>query len=453
MTHTVSSTSRQMWQRTLGGADRQRAWLVCRFLFLTTLIALCFNTSARAEDYILGPQDTLKIRVYEWRPVTGTAYEWVPLNGDFAISAAGNLSLPIIGTVPAAGMTLEQVANSIGERLQAQVGLQKRPNASVEVSEYRPFFVTGLVSKPGKYSYSPGLTIVQALSMAGGMFGPVDASSFTLQHDALVSRGDLRTLQVERLGLLARQGRLDAITHNQPSITFPEELTKRAGQSVVDRMMREEQDLFDTRQQSMSAEFDALNQAKVLATNEIETLKAKSASLAKQIDLANKDVGAVSKLIAQGLTVSSRQLTSSQNLADLESRNLDVSLAILRAQQDIAKVARDTADVHNRYRVDALTEAAQVRDQLAANAEKAETARTLLQNIEIRSPVAANVAADDGPGSFVTTVDRTAKGATHTIPAKDNDPVLPGDVIRVERWQGAPGAPAADDGFKPSASP
>jgi polysaccharide export outer membrane protein len=83
-------------------------------------LALFWVSPASAADYILGPQDTLKIRVFEWRPSTGTVFEWVPLTGEFVISAAGNLSLPIIGTVPAAGMTLEQVSQNIGERLQMQ---------------------------------------------------------------------------------------------------------------------------------------------------------------------------------------------------------------------------------------------------------------------------------------------------------------------------------------------
>ncbi|NTF90594.1 exopolysaccharide biosynthesis protein [Agrobacterium rhizogenes] len=452
----VALTHRQTSRAPVIARVRPRRLSACRLSFLAAiaLFEILGISSAWADDYVLGPQDKLKIRVFEWRPMAGTTVEWAPLTGEFVISTAGNLSMPIIGTVPAAGMTLEQVSDSIGERLKTQVGMQKRPNASVEVAEYRPFFLTGLVTRPGKYSYSPGLTVVQALSMAGGTFGLIDPNLVGLQRDALVARGDLRTLEAERLSLLARQARLDAVTQDQPSIVFPPELTTRADDATVDRMMREEQDLFDTRQRSMSTEIDALNQTKLLATNQIEALNSKAASLAKQIELANKDVGTVSKLISQGLTVSSRELGANQNLAQLQSQNLDVALANLKARQDIAKADGDIADASNRYRVQALTEATEVRDRLASNKEKTITTRGLLENIQARAPAAAaNMAADDTQRTLVTTIDRIVNGALRTIVVGDNDLVSPGDVIRVEDQKTAPSEQATNNSVKPAISP
>ncbi|MDQ0562531.1 polysaccharide export outer membrane protein [Rhizobium mesoamericanum] len=402
--------------------------------FLSALVSFAVPAASFAspDDYILGPQDTLKIRVYEWRPSTGTAFEWVPLTGEFVISPAGNLSLPIIGIVPVAGKTLEQAADSISEKLQMQIGLQKRPNASVEVSEYRPFFVAGLVTKPGKYNYSPGLTVVQALSMAGGI-GPIDPNLINLQRDALISHGDMRELGEERLGLLARQARVEATLKGAETVTFPPEVMSRKDEADVMRMMDDEQALFETRERSMNTELDSLRQAKVLAASQIESLRAKAVSLSKQIELANKEVNSVNKLIAQGLTISSRELSANQNLAELEGRNLDVSLAILKTQQDIAKVDQDTADVHNRYHVNALTEAAELRDRLAANGEKIRTAQSLINNLQVRAPAAMATVDTTGNDTFLTTIDRNENGMVRTLVVVDNDRVLPGDVLRVEK--------------------
>ncbi|WP_245312467.1 polysaccharide biosynthesis/export family protein [Rhizobium sp. R693] len=408
---------------------------VFRRLAAAAVVASFGSCVTAAQDYLLGPQDVLKIRVFEWRPSTGAPFEWVPLTGEFAISAAGNLSLPIIGTVPAAGKTLEQVSDSIGERLQNQVGLQKRPNASVEISSYRPFFVTGMVATPGKYSFSPGLTVVQALSMAGGI-GPVDANLISLQRDALSGRGDLRALEAERLELVARQARIDAILDNASEIKFPAELTTRKDEPGIARMLTEEEALFETRMRAMETEIDALNQAKILAANQISALKEKAASLGKQIELANRDLGSVNKLVSQGLTVSTRQLGANQNLADLESRNLDVSLAVLKTQQDLAKVDQDIGDVRNRYRISALTEAAELRDRFASNLKKTETASDLLKNLEVRAPAAiAALEEDKDTYAFTTTISRVIDGSNQSLIVSDNEPVVPGDVIRVERRQ------------------
>lgn len=415
-------------------ASACRACSLARLLLMLTTWFAAFSVGmpASAADYTLGPQDVLKIRVFEWRPNAGVAFEWVPLTGEFAVSAGGTLSLPIIGTVSVAGKTLDEVSGLIGEQLQRQVGLQKRPNASVEVSVYRPFFVTGLVSKPGKYGYVPGLTVIQAISMAGGL-GGADPEMIGLQRDALVTQGDLGQLEIEHYGLLARQARVEALLGGAATVSFPQELTSQATRPALARMMQDEQALFETRQHLMNTELDRLGQAKILATNQLETLRLKEISLARQTEMATKDLSSINKMVSQGLTVSSRQLGANQGLADLESRSLDVSLAILKTQQDLAKLDQEMGDFRQKYRGDALAEAVDLRDRLAANSEKTKTARALLANIELRAPAVLAALEADGKPAFMTMVNRTINGAMQTLVVSDNDEVAPGDVVRVER--------------------
>lgn len=424
MTHTNSSCHRR---RTAISSFSASAWIVA---LASGILASAFGP-AIAATYLLGPLDVLKIRVFEWRPSAGIAYEWVPLTGEFTVSASGTLSLPIVGTIPVAGKTPEEVSDIIGEQLQAQIGLQKRPNASIEISSYRPFFVTGAVGAPGKFNFLPGLTVTQALSMAGGT-GSVDPRVMEIQREALVNQGDMRGFEAERLGLLARQARVDAMLAKNSKISFPRELTDHSAQAAVLQVMRNEQALLDSHLRSMASDLSALEQSKVLAKNQIEGLKQKEASLTKQIDLANKDLSSVNKLVSQGLTVSSRQLGANQNLADLESRNLDVSLALLTTQQDLTKLDQDALAVVEKFKASALTEASDLRDKLAANEEKMKTSQALLLNIEMRSPAALSALSAEGRPRTITKISRNINGVTETFVVKDDDPVQPGDLIRVE---------------------
>lgn len=91
--------------------------------------------------------------MYEWRAPRGEAYEWTPLTGEFTVNAAGMVSLPMLGEVPAAELTTAALAESISRRLQAAVGLVQKPQTSLEVSQYRPFYVIGAVNQPGAYPY------------------------------------------------------------------------------------------------------------------------------------------------------------------------------------------------------------------------------------------------------------------------------------------------------------
>lgn len=107
--------------------------------------------------YQLGAGDRLRITVFGETGMTG----------EYAITGDGNVSFPLIGNVPATGHTIEQVQQAIVTRLGA--GYLKDPRVSVEVLNYRPFFILGEIAKPGQYPFSIGLTLQQAIATAGGL--------------------------------------------------------------------------------------------------------------------------------------------------------------------------------------------------------------------------------------------------------------------------------------------
>ncbi len=108
-------------------------------------------------SYDLGPGDEIRV-------ITAGEDE---LSGDFHVSDAGNIALPMLGTVKAADMTPTELSNEIAQDATNQQIL-KNPSVSVEVVTYRPIFVLGEVSKPGQFPYQPGMTVLTAVSIAGG---------------------------------------------------------------------------------------------------------------------------------------------------------------------------------------------------------------------------------------------------------------------------------------------
>ena len=89
------------------------------------------------------------------------------LTGEFRINDTGKIAMPLLGSVPAAGLTPEKLQQDIAAALESRKLLQK-PNVSVEITEYRPIFVLGEVNRPGEYPYKPGMTTLSAVSTAGG---------------------------------------------------------------------------------------------------------------------------------------------------------------------------------------------------------------------------------------------------------------------------------------------
>lgn len=89
------------------------------------------------------------------------------LSGKFQVSDAGNVALPLVGTIRAVGLTTTELEQSIEQALEEKKILLQ-PSVSVEVTEYRPIFVLGEVEKPGQYPYQPGMTVLTAVAIAGG---------------------------------------------------------------------------------------------------------------------------------------------------------------------------------------------------------------------------------------------------------------------------------------------
>ena len=91
-------------------------------------------------------------------------------SGEFIVGAGGEISLPMLGRIEAAGHTAATLSDMIGARLQSEVGLVRKVQTSLEVTEHRPFYIAGGVDKPGEYPDRPGITVIEAISLAGGLY-------------------------------------------------------------------------------------------------------------------------------------------------------------------------------------------------------------------------------------------------------------------------------------------
>jgi polysaccharide biosynthesis/export protein len=106
--------------------------------------------------YRLDAGDRLRIVVYGQEGLINS----------YSVDAAGIVTLPLIGSVPARGSTPAELAAAITSRLQN--GFIREPYVAVEIEAYRPFFILGEVAAPGQYPYVPNMTAEAAVAIAGG---------------------------------------------------------------------------------------------------------------------------------------------------------------------------------------------------------------------------------------------------------------------------------------------
>lgn len=108
-------------------------------------------------DYRLGAGDTVRLIVFGEDQ----------LSGEYRVSDAGNIAVPLLGGVHTAGLTPAGLERAIASAL-VRDKLLREPSVVTEVTTYRPIFVLGEVNKPGEYPYRPGMTMVTAAAVAGG---------------------------------------------------------------------------------------------------------------------------------------------------------------------------------------------------------------------------------------------------------------------------------------------
>jgi len=116
------------------------------------------------EAYQLGGGDQLRVIVFGEDD----------LSGEFQIDGDGFVSLPLIGEVQAGGLTLREFETEVEAALAD--GYLRAPRVSAEVLNYRPFYIIGEVQEGGEYPYTQGMSILNAVAVAGGYTYRADRS-------------------------------------------------------------------------------------------------------------------------------------------------------------------------------------------------------------------------------------------------------------------------------------
>lgn len=143
-------------------------------------LASCGPQDCGASSYAAYPQPEMPYLLDAGDRLRITVFGQDGLTNSYAVDAAGNITMPLVGTVPARGRTTRQLSASLTERLKQ--GYIREPKVAIEVEAYRPFFIHGEVGTPGQYAYVANMTVENAIAIAGG-FGPrADRGKVTLSR-------------------------------------------------------------------------------------------------------------------------------------------------------------------------------------------------------------------------------------------------------------------------------
>jgi polysaccharide biosynthesis/export protein ExoF len=384
--------------------------------------------AAAAEDtsYKLGVMDKIRVRVAEWQPADGSVRNWDVIGGEYTVGPQGAVSLPFVGDLDTAGKTTSEVAAEIGKRLQSEFALRNLPSASVEVAEFRPIFVAGDVHTPGEYPFKPNLTVLKAVSLAGGLRRSDAGQRFA--RDFINARGDAAVYDSERSRLLARRARLLAEVSGAGELNVPKEL-ESAGNAK--ELIESEAALMKSRRERYEAQLKALADLRALLETEVESLGRKAATQKQRLELVTQDRDRVSRLTEQGLATSARRLSVEEDAADVESTLLDIDTATLRAKQDITKANQGEINLRNDWVAQRAKELQDTEAELDKLGLQITTSRELMSEALAQSAEALKFDPNGQAATIKYVVVRDEGQGPKEVSVDEHVQLRPGDVVKV----------------------
>lgn len=152
---------------------------IVALIFSCVMLVSCGGNYPSAQPVLSGEQATYTLR--ENDVLILRVFDETELSGKYVLDSQGRIALPLVGKLQLRDMTEQQAAETIGNALK-RGGFLRQPKVAVEVSKSRPFFIMGEVTKPGKFTFQSGITVYQAVAMAGGYTYRAD------RHDIAIRR-------------------------------------------------------------------------------------------------------------------------------------------------------------------------------------------------------------------------------------------------------------------------
>jgi protein involved in polysaccharide export with SLBB domain len=148
----------------------------------TVAAAATTGGESGVEGYRLGAGDRVRV----------TVFRHVDLSGEFQLDGEGFFAMPLVGEIQGGGLNARQLETEIEKRLK-DGGYLVNPQVGIEVLNYRPFYIIGEINNPGSYQYVNGMTVINAVALAGGFTYRAD------QDDIIINRGGSQGPEVEAL--------------------------------------------------------------------------------------------------------------------------------------------------------------------------------------------------------------------------------------------------------------
>jgi polysaccharide biosynthesis/export protein len=412
--------------------DPIRKLLKSTFLWVILALLPLVPAHARAE-YVLAPGDVLEVSVVGMPDLKHRA----------TIDVDGRASVPLVGKMKAAGLTLAELSEQV-KSLLSRKGLRARETDSVviispeevivEVVEYRPVYLNGDVERPGAQSYRPGMTVRQAIALAGGY----DTMRFRSRDPFLDSadfRSDYSNLWIDFARLKAEIARYQAELDGKSAFDPPRLSDVPVPTSATSNILDLESKRFSLDTADFAKQKQYLTGAVAQEDGRISVLNQQTQTEQQDADADAADYKEIKANFSKGILPMNRLSDARRLTLYSATRVLQTTALLDGVQLKRAEFSRALEKLDDQRRTDLLEKMQDATVQL-------NHVRSRLQSVSEKLLYAGLARSQlvRGPGGEPDIkVFRSENGTTATIAANDQTELMPGDVVDVKlRLEGTP---------------
>ncbi|MET0599207.1 MAG: polysaccharide biosynthesis/export family protein [Mesorhizobium sp.] len=375
-------------------------------LLALAFASLVFLAHPALSDEPSGPlkaDDTVELRVTGWTALKGGVAEASVLNDDFTIAHSGSLELPFIGSVAAAGLSPEELARQITDRLQARSGLKERPITTIQLSRK---------SKP----LAPAKQVARDASKASSPAAPPSDQAIALNRER--ARADALKRELDAAHLDASQARKEA----EAARTAARDSAKNAEQGAAGDRMRQTElsGQLETARRELEASKVRLQQEVRTAAQVKGAANALAADAQEAAARAQDNVARLEEALQTVRRETAAALKSRKAEAEAREGGLRQELAAIRIERDAALNAVARATESGRAAKRALEEARANNEALARELAEIRAAPPVTAAVPIPTPTPKEA--------------RPARSTTKRRPPVREAQAAPRPKSRLARW-------------------
>ena len=376
------------------------------------------GTSVHSAEYRLDTGDAIRVTILD-EPQLGATY---------AVADDGSIAMPGLDRIPVRGMTLTEATQAVRRKLDKTL---IDPAIAIQIETYRPFYIMGDVARPGMYPAQPGLSLLEAVAVAGGYKGASDFFDAAVTGIRAVESRSVARQKLFQTRVLVARLEAELAGAEEFVVDFEAELAGNSawGQEIV----RREQESLKLSTAALSNELTLLERERNLRDREIAALEARIQTHAELAELLETEIKKLQALVERGVATVSR--LNEERREQLRTRSDALQMTVLLNQARQAKTQLDLrlGNLPRDRRLQVLSNLREAKAEVDSLLERVQADEAVI--------IESDAVQHAGTGDRLKTVFtiRHEDGTEARASEGDNIAIRPGDVVIIDRTNaGAP---------------